>query len=304
MLASSDSKAGCQQPEKQLPVLSRPNHELTFNQKKKRRKMRAKLGRPTSAEAGVANWALVVTRLWHTLCGHSWLQEWETASNDSVLTPQHGWPPAAGRGPEGCLAQCSRVTLAAADRQQHHDCLAARSEPAPLEGRRQGRLEGSSMAAPDAKRQKTGPTGPLKPATRQHRLAPAGQGICRLDLSATAVAAAHPDAAGSLALPAGLETPSREPAAAAQDPQTGTAAAAQALGATAVPGASRQAASRQRKQRPVFLHGNYSRYYGYRLGYAFDEDPRMQVRGPLPGCQLFIVPIVAGSHCSVVSQHL
>ncbi len=185
------------------------------------------------------------------------------------------------------------ATLAAAassaDQQQHHDfraaaCLAARSVPAPPEGGKQG-LEGSSMTAPEAKRQKTGPTAPMKPATR-HRLAPASQGICRMDLSATAAAAAHPDAAGVLALPAGREAPSREPAAAAQDSKTGTAAAAQALAATAVPGASLQAASRQRKQRPVFLHGNYSRYYGYRLGYAFEEDPRMQVRGPVQGCQL------------------
>ena len=208
--------------------------------------------------------------------------------------------------------QCSMAVLAAtataADQQQHHECraaacLAARSEPALLEGRKQG-LECSSMAAPDAKRQKTGPTGLLRPATRPHRLAPAGQGICRMDLSATAAAAAHPATAGSLALPAGLVMPSRGPAAAAQNPKTGTAAAAQASDATAVPAASQQAASRQRKQRPVFLHGNYSRYYGYRLGYAFDEDPRMQVRGFLQGFQLGRVCIVAGSCCSLMSQHL
>ena len=235
----------------------------------------------------------------------SWLQDWETASNDSVLTPQHGWPPAAGRGPEGCLAQSSMAMLAAAasaeDQQQRHGiraaaCLAARNaSPAP-EGGKQG-LEGSSMPAPEAKRQKSRPTAPLKPVTRQHRLAPASQGICRVDLSATAAAAAHPDAAGSLALPAGLETPSREPAAASQSLKTGTAAAAQALAATAAPGASQQAASRRRKERPVFLHGNYSRYYGYRLGYAFDEDPRMQVRGPLQGCQLQLLLAAVTASC-------
>ena len=54
MLASGDSTAGCQQPEKKLPLLSKPNHELTANQKKKRRKKRAKLGRPAS-EVGLAN---------------------------------------------------------------------------------------------------------------------------------------------------------------------------------------------------------------------------------------------------------
>lgn len=27
----------------------------------------------------------------------------------------------------------------------------------------------------------------------------------------------------------------------------------------------------------VFIHGNYHRYYGYRLGRAFDEDPRLNV---------------------------
>jgi hypothetical protein len=27
----------------------------------------------------------------------------------------------------------------------------------------------------------------------------------------------------------------------------------------------------------VFVHGNYHRYYGYRLGKAFDEDPRLDV---------------------------
>ena len=304
MLASSDSKAGCQQLEKELLILSKPNHELTFNQKKRRRKKRAKLGRPASVEVSLANLALGASRLYHTPYGHQCLQDWETASNDSVLTPQHGWPPAAGRGSEGCLAQSSIVTHAAAasaaDQQQRRGFRAAacdgahKASPAP-EGGKHG-LQGSSMPAPEAKRQKSCSTTPLKPVTRQHRLAPASQGICRVDLSATAAAAAHPDAAGSLALPAGLETPSRDPAAAAQNPKTGTAAAAH--------GASQHAAGRQRKERPVFLHGNYSRYYGYRLGHAFDEDPRMQVRGPLQGCQICIVSIVAGSHCSLLSQHL
>ena len=109
MLASGDSKAGCQQPVKELPILSKPTHELSFNQKKKRRKKRAKLGRPVSAEVGLANLAVVASRvgpgcqqtLAHSLWT-SWLQDWETASNDSVLTPQHGWPPGAGGGPEGC----------------------------------------------------------------------------------------------------------------------------------------------------------------------------------------------------------
>ena len=33
-----------------------------------------------------------------------------------------------------------------------------------------------------------------------------------------------------------------------------------------------------KRQKRVFLHGNYNRYYGYRLGAALEEDPRVQVR--------------------------
>ena len=32
-----------------------------------------------------------------------------------------------------------------------------------------------------------------------------------------------------------------------------------------------------KKQRPAFLNGNYSRYYGYRLAAGETEDPRLQV---------------------------
>ena len=70
MLASGDSKAGCQQLEKELLKLSKPNHELTFNQKKRRRKKRAKLGQPASVEVGLANLALGASRLYHTPYGH------------------------------------------------------------------------------------------------------------------------------------------------------------------------------------------------------------------------------------------
>ncbi|KAK9824349.1 hypothetical protein WJX72_009605 [[Myrmecia] bisecta] len=37
------------------------------------------------------------------------------------------------------------------------------------------------------------------------------------------------------------------------------------------------AAPPAKRQRQVYLHGNYHRYYGYRLGSAFEEDPRLQV---------------------------
>lgn len=33
-----------------------------------------------------------------------------------------------------------------------------------------------------------------------------------------------------------------------------------------------------KRQKRVFQHGNYNRYYGYRLGAALEEDPRIQVR--------------------------
>ena len=33
-----------------------------------------------------------------------------------------------------------------------------------------------------------------------------------------------------------------------------------------------------KRQKRVFLHGNYNRYYGYRLGAELEEDPRVQVR--------------------------
>lgn len=33
-----------------------------------------------------------------------------------------------------------------------------------------------------------------------------------------------------------------------------------------------------KKQKRVFIHGNYNRYYGYRLGSELEEDPRLQVR--------------------------
>ena len=32
-----------------------------------------------------------------------------------------------------------------------------------------------------------------------------------------------------------------------------------------------------KRQKRVFQHGNYNRYYGYRLGAALEEDPRIQV---------------------------
>ena len=32
-----------------------------------------------------------------------------------------------------------------------------------------------------------------------------------------------------------------------------------------------------KRQKRVFLHGNYNRYYGYRLGSELEEDPRLQV---------------------------
>ena len=34
----------------------------------------------------------------------------------------------------------------------------------------------------------------------------------------------------------------------------------------------------QERQRHAAVHGNYRRYYGYRLGQSFEGDPRLQVR--------------------------
>ncbi|KAL3148854.1 hypothetical protein ABBQ32_001728 [Trebouxia sp. C0010 RCD-2024] len=40
---------------------------------------------------------------------------------------------------------------------------------------------------------------------------------------------------------------------------------------------AQEAQPQAKRQKRVFLHGNYNRYYGYRLGAALDEDPRVQV---------------------------
>ena len=41
---------------------------------------------------------------------------------------------------------------------------------------------------------------------------------------------------------------------------------------------AQEAQPQVKRQKRVFLHGNYNRYYGYRLGAALEEDPRVQVR--------------------------
>ncbi len=104
MLASGDSKAGCQQLVKELPILSKPTHELSFNQKKKRRKKRAKLGRPVSAEVGLAQLGCG--------CQQSW--PWLPADFGTLFVDIM----AAGLG-DGVKRQCPDTTtrLAASRRQ-------------------------------------------------------------------------------------------------------------------------------------------------------------------------------------------
>ena len=41
--------------------------------------------------------------------------------------------------------------------------------------------------------------------------------------------------------------------------------------------AAREPQPAAKRQKRVFLHGNYNRYYGYRLGADLAEDPRVQV---------------------------
>lgn len=56
----------------------------------------------------------------------------------------------------------------------------------------------------------------------------------------------------------------------------GPAAGAQQQGAAEGGGGGTGGPVRRRR---VFVYGNYHRYYGYRLGQAFSEDPRLQVGG-------------------------
>ena len=50
-----------------------------------------------------------------------------------------------------------------------------------------------------------------------------------------------------------------------------------------------------KRQKQVFLHGNYKAYYGYRLGTEFDEDPRLQVGSLLHGHANMLQPHTVGS---------
>lgn len=52
-------------------------------------------------------------------------------------------------------------------------------------------------------------------------------------------------------------------------------------------GADAAQAPAQERRRHAAVHGNYRRYYGYRLGQSFEGDPRLQVRFCfLEGCSL------------------
>ena len=95
-----------------------------------------------------------------------------------------------------------------------------------------------------------------------------GRQLSRTDLSraATVIAASLPTAKRRPELECSMGTSSEERA----------ASHAQASGS----GAQQEDESRQhqaKRSAAVAVHGNYHRYYGYRLGQAMDRDPRIEV---------------------------
>ena len=83
----------------------------------------------------------------------------------------------------------------------------------------------------------------------------APQPICRRDMS-TAALAVH----AGLNLHTASATPASPPSTDAREVD---------INVESEPGAKRQ--------KRVFIHGNYNRYYGYRLGSELEEDPRLKV---------------------------
>lgn len=98
--------------------------------------------------------------------------------------------------------------------------------------------------------------------------------VCRRDLSFAA-----------LAVQASFSPSASDPAAAS--PPTTEAQTAQ------------PAAKRQKR---VFLHGNYNRYYGYRLGAELEEDPRVQVTHQPVGCNSSAQLYCLYFHCTAAPQ--
>ena len=64
---------------------------------------------------------------------------------------------------------------------------------------------------------------------------------------------------------------------------------------------TQQAQLPAKRQKRVFQHGNYNRYYGYRLGAELEEDPRIQVRDHSE-CTHFLSQLLMMPDCCILVQ--